>query len=392
MRTEMYIPKTITVGFQTRQDTFTGKLGYVIYTDHKGKLRKEASWQGWRDKKIESVTFDNTPTPGFTLNKGVKRDGYWGNGRSVIRVWDPRDFEFEITVDNLIGILMHADVSKRDITEPCVFAWYGTELVLLPTNSVEYQESVKYTENQSKKFSAKDLVVGYTYKTRKGQEDVVYLGRLEHYQFKSDRGSEVNKAPQLRKGLTHKFIGVDSKTLHTTSPSALIAHVVQEEVHPNFASLMDTYYKSETSQPVVGLRTAKQPIDKYFTPYVKVNDNTYMSLHYDTTGGNYWSQQPRTYVLRPAEVVTWNPETNMIERISPYRYDRTQVAPIGQAAQDCLAALQPKFAQLVSEQDTSKYYDWNSLVKRVALEADAGELQLVLADGKTAPLTYSIYY
>lgn len=61
MHNTLYIPKTITVGFQERKDTFTGKLGYVIYTDHKGVLRKESSWQSWRDKNIESITVDNTP-------------------------------------------------------------------------------------------------------------------------------------------------------------------------------------------------------------------------------------------------------------------------------------------------------------------------------------------
>src|ERR1035437_6359770 len=132
----LYIPKKIKTGFQERQGTFTGKLAYINYFDDKNVLRKEKSWQSWRDSKIEPIEFENTPRNGYLFNKGVKRDGYyWGSGRSVIRVYDPRDFEFEVTVDNLIGILMHSDVSKRDIVEECIFAWEGTELVLLPVNS-----------------------------------------------------------------------------------------------------------------------------------------------------------------------------------------------------------------------------------------------------------------
>ena len=144
MKTNLFIPTKIKVGFQKRTDTFTGKLAYVIYYDEKGKIRKETSWSNWRDDKIEAVEFDNTARNGFLFNKGIKRDGYhWGSGRSVIRVYDPRDFEFEITVDNLIGILMHSDVSKRDIVENCVYAWTGGDLVLLPTNSEEYRQSVE---------------------------------------------------------------------------------------------------------------------------------------------------------------------------------------------------------------------------------------------------------
>ncbi len=49
----IFIPTKIKVGYQERKDTYTKKLAYVIYFDEKGKLRKEASWQSWRDKKIE---------------------------------------------------------------------------------------------------------------------------------------------------------------------------------------------------------------------------------------------------------------------------------------------------------------------------------------------------
>lgn len=39
----IFIPKEITVGFQNREGTYTGKLAYVIYKDENGKLRKEQS-------------------------------------------------------------------------------------------------------------------------------------------------------------------------------------------------------------------------------------------------------------------------------------------------------------------------------------------------------------
>ena len=48
MNEKLYIPKRINVGFQKREGTYRGILGYVIYWDDKGKLRKEASWESWR--------------------------------------------------------------------------------------------------------------------------------------------------------------------------------------------------------------------------------------------------------------------------------------------------------------------------------------------------------
>ena len=49
MKSNIFIPKIINVGYQNRSGTYTGKLAYVIYYDEKGKLRKEASWNNWRD-------------------------------------------------------------------------------------------------------------------------------------------------------------------------------------------------------------------------------------------------------------------------------------------------------------------------------------------------------
>lgn len=37
MKSAIYIPKKINVGYRERQDTYTGKLAYVIYWDEKGK-------------------------------------------------------------------------------------------------------------------------------------------------------------------------------------------------------------------------------------------------------------------------------------------------------------------------------------------------------------------
>lgn len=69
MKSNIFIPKKINVGYQNRSGTYTGKLAYIIYYDEKGVLRKERSWNGWRDEDIPNDEFDNEPTEGFVLNK-----------------------------------------------------------------------------------------------------------------------------------------------------------------------------------------------------------------------------------------------------------------------------------------------------------------------------------
>lgn len=102
----VFIPKKIKVGFQHRNNTYTNKLGFVIYYDEKGTLRKENSWSGWIDKTIPSEEFENTPTEGFVLDEKV--GGYstgWNHRDTYVRVYDPRGFEIEIKVPNLLWIL-----------------------------------------------------------------------------------------------------------------------------------------------------------------------------------------------------------------------------------------------------------------------------------------------
>lgn len=56
-KTTLFIPKKCKVGFQLRNDTFSGKLGYIIY--HDGKVwRKEDSWNSWKHDYITPEVFE----------------------------------------------------------------------------------------------------------------------------------------------------------------------------------------------------------------------------------------------------------------------------------------------------------------------------------------------
>ena len=114
---QLFIPSRIKVGFQVRSECFTKQLAYIIYYDATGKLRKEKSFNGWIDTTIPTLELDNTPRSGFILNKDVTRDSWshYSSGRSMIRVYDDRGFEFEITPSNLLFILMNTNCNKREL-------------------------------------------------------------------------------------------------------------------------------------------------------------------------------------------------------------------------------------------------------------------------------------
>jgi len=184
MKSNIFIPKIIKVGFQNRNDTYTKKLAYVIYYDQKGKLRKEISWQSWRDKKIPDLEFSNEPTSGFVLNKKVgDYVSDWNHRQAYVRVYDPRDFEFEITIENLLYILENANSIKgKGLEGDFIYGWDGKDLILIPTESPDYKEISQYNKiiHQNNYIKVKDLILGAIYKT-KTNEEWIYMGRFDYY-------------------------------------------------------------------------------------------------------------------------------------------------------------------------------------------------------------------
>lgn len=180
MQNQLNIPKILKVGFQNRSDTYSGKLAYVTWVDLKGKLRKEQSWNSWKDDEIPAEELSNSPTNGFVLNKGVggARESYGWNARNeYIRIYDPRGFEFEISVANLLFILQEtSSIKGKGLEGEFVYSWSGADLVLLPCCSQEYKKSKEFNKLQTQKITKKDMIEGYTYLS-KDQEDLLYLGR-----------------------------------------------------------------------------------------------------------------------------------------------------------------------------------------------------------------------
>jgi hypothetical protein len=245
--TKMFVPDKIKVGYQKRNDTYTGKLAYVIYFDNKGKLRKESSWESWRDKKIAPKEFPNDPTDGFVLNKGVggARQSWSSNARNeYVRVYDPRGFEFEISVANLLFILQeNSSIKGKGLEGEFVYSWDGAELVLLPIGCVEYGECKSHTARQSKKIVAKDVKAGHTYVMKNGT-NVLYLGKYPYSTSDNWKGFSPI-------GNRHIFLDLDAKPDKYSSPYivdtgfAKLAEAVSQEAISEYPAKLDKFKKSK---------------------------------------------------------------------------------------------------------------------------------------------------
>lgn len=245
----MFIPTKIKVGYQKRDDTYTKRLAYVIYFDNKGVLRKEKSWEGWRDKKIAAKEFVNEPTSGFVLNRGVGgvRESWssWNTRNEYVRVYDPRDFEFEITLANLLFILQECSAIKgKGLEGEFVYAWNGTELVLLPVDSEEYVGCKDHTARQSKKIGAKDVKAGFSYRMKNGT-NVLYLGKYPYSTTESWKGFTPI-------GNRHIFLDLDNKRdIEFYSPYIVdtgftrLAEAVSSAALESFPKEFDKFKKSK---------------------------------------------------------------------------------------------------------------------------------------------------
>lgn len=276
MNNQMTIPTTITIGCQKREDTYTGQLAYVIYTDEKGVLRKEKSWNDWRDKSIEPKMFNNVPTSGFVLNKKVGETRWgWNPRKAWVRVYDPRGFEFEISVSNLLFILEECTSTKgKGIEGEFIYSWDGKDLVLLPVCSEEYKSSVKFTDLKTKKISKKDLHDGWTYQL-KDLRTVIYIGYEDWFELNkyghNSYGSIIKNKNCNKK---HIFYDVD-KNIFFNENTNKIALIESNECCSNYADLFEEFKNSKNGTVITDFEYERyipqyrEECKKFFLDYYK---------------------------------------------------------------------------------------------------------------------------
>lgn len=199
----IYIPEKIKVGFVRREGTFDGKLSYINYINKAKKWALEKSWEKWRDQDLEPVFLDNNPMSGFVIHKGHRRFSDFSGNTTMIRIYHPHGFEFEITPSNLCAVLTHSNTSAGFISQECILGWEGGGVILLPTNSDIYKESKEITEGYKQKLES-DLIIGHSYHFSGDNETKhIYLG--SYNLFKKNRYSTVDYNKRVK---SHFFLKI----------------------------------------------------------------------------------------------------------------------------------------------------------------------------------------
>lgn len=285
------MPKEIVVGYQKRRDTYTGRLAYVVYKDivsNKEIIRKETSWNNWRDKEIEANSYENKPMSGFVLNK--KAGGYnsgWNHRQTYIRVYDPRGHEFEITVANLLYILENTNSIKgKGLEGEFVYGWDGKDLLLIPVDSPDYKEIVEFNNklNNKKSIKGKDLITGAIYRT-KSNDEIIYIGKYKTYNYSG-----------VSKGNAYWFCKNNSLEFVSYKSLSGLIEVVEDICVSNYSDLYDKLQnKYEIS-----------PIDKSRDEYIEYSIE---ELRESTDNNHYKS----CYIdRRPCYIIRYNKNYELV--------------------------------------------------------------------------------
>lgn len=268
---------------------------YNEYTAYLGRIISDESFIPYE--------FDNVPTSGFVLNKRV--GGYssgWNHRQTYARVYDPRGFEFEISMENLLFILQECNSVKGKALEgEFVYSWSGKDLILLPTSSSDYSDSKKFNEVQKGKISVKDLIVGHEY-LHKSNEHVVYLGRLNYCDTTNYYG-EV--------GVGHVFYNTKSTKFHLGEAVSSISSKTSDGIVDNFGDILidfDNKHKfTNLKHDLIDYKDAL-PLQSYlgrankptnFLRNMKINENEILSVIVSLTlsenrGYSRWSNRAVT--------------------------------------------------------------------------------------------------
>lgn len=188
-----YIPQNLHVGFKEREATMDGYLSFPSYLKKNGTVAHQKSLDSWllnvNESKNPRKNFINKAQDGFIVNSSVSRSGDFSSNRSMIRIYSPDGFEFEINVDNFCYIMEYADISKKYINCELIIGYCGGQLVLIPTKSPLLKLAQEYTaildgETNKENFlqeKSDSLEVGGIYPQDYG---FIYLGNFQVPKFK----------------------------------------------------------------------------------------------------------------------------------------------------------------------------------------------------------------
>ena len=169
--------KELVVGYHENfnLDIDKAPLAFLTYDTHDAASKKRIdtvkNWYG----SEKMCNLDNPPLSGFTFVDVVSR---YRTQNKLMRVFDPRGFIVEVSIDILLEIMQSATIKNGIIQEKCFWARKGAENILIPENTPLHEQYLSETVlSKAANISTKNLKVGGLYINKDGKK-YFYLGKL----------------------------------------------------------------------------------------------------------------------------------------------------------------------------------------------------------------------
>lgn len=169
--------KELVVGYHENfnLDIDKAPLAFLTYDTHDAASKKRIdtvkNWYG----SEKMCNLDNPPLSGFTFVDVVSR---YRTKNKLMRVFDPRGFIVEVSIDILLEIMQSATIKNGVIQEKCFWARKGAENILIPENTLLHEQYLSETVYaKAANISTKNLKVGGLYINKDGKK-YFYLGKL----------------------------------------------------------------------------------------------------------------------------------------------------------------------------------------------------------------------
>lgn len=169
--------KELVVGYHENfnLDIDEAPLAFLTYDTHDAASKKRIdtvkNWYG----SEKMCNLDNPPLSGFTFVDVVSR---YRTKNKLMRVFDPRGFIVEVSIDILLEIMQSATIKNGVIQEKCFWARKGAENILIPENTPLHEQYLSETVYaKAANISTKNLKVGGLYINKDGKK-YFYLGKL----------------------------------------------------------------------------------------------------------------------------------------------------------------------------------------------------------------------
>jgi hypothetical protein len=264
----------IYVSFQKRNTESGSPLGALApWGEDSVSRKKMAQIDAWGDPKFNAVKLENIPVSGFRVSDFARHNG-WNGDNTVIQIEDPRGFELQISVDNMIQIMNGNTIVDGEIKIPCVWGRDGSRNILLPINSEPYKNAIDNTERLKQTFNIRGVRHGNKLELKDGRIGIYYGA---YYQILRKQINEDQRSlGGFDNSRQYEKVVVDPQKLH-------LIHIIENKAVADFKPHLEVTKSMRVARQIDSGTISAIDAEKYINDNLLDRDTYRSCIGYTTT-------------------------------------------------------------------------------------------------------------